>query len=473
MSDRLLDGRKGWTIFGTTVAIWLVHTVGFLALLGVFVAWGREPGSLNASAASQDLLIVLGLVAWYATGVVVWAWLSRGTGQPWTKGLAAALPFVGLIWALMIIAPIVRGAAPWQAVSGAWIRGSILVVIVTMSLTPIAMTVATVQQNQLEAAQQLEQERLAAPCDYERTPSTGTSLVVVGTHVLGSDDLAQGVARERKRFTEAALVNDPQIPRRVANDVLVDFLIQESDFVPVSNREVEKSPGSCMSLTREAFAASEGVDGLLKVAQEVRVVVDPSLGYWDKSKASVVRVDPRILDVDPDVSDPLQDKSANHEKDNSPKPDGGDGVPAADSEADDAGEDRVDVFYATRVDYGPGSLPDGEFEGLTWSADLCLTSEALLQDQYLNKVSLFFKEDGKRTKVDNAEATATKGGRCDEGGVNLIVSAEEPTPDDDLVDKGWTPCRDYVLRIPETPTFAATDVDMCVSVNAVTAGGGD
>ncbi len=67
MSDRLFDGRKGWTIFGTTVAIWLVHTVGFLALLGVFVAWGREPGNLNASAASPDLLIVLGLVAWYLT----------------------------------------------------------------------------------------------------------------------------------------------------------------------------------------------------------------------------------------------------------------------------------------------------------------------------------------------------------------------------------------------------------------------
>ncbi len=472
MSDRLFDGRKGWTIFGTTVAIWLVHTVGFLALLGVFVAWGREPGNLNASAASPDLLIVLGLVAWYLTGVVVWAWLCRSTSQPWTKGLAASLPVVGLIWALMIVAPIVRGAAPWQAVSRAWISGSVIVVIVSLSLTPIAMTVATVQKNQLEAAQQLEQERLAAPCDYESTPSTGAPLIVVGTHVLGSDELAQGVARERKRFTEAALVNDPQIPRRVANDVLVDFLIQESDFVPVSNREVEKSPKSCVSLTREAFAASEGVDGLLTVAQEVRVVVDPSLGYWDKSKASVVRVDPRALSVDPDTRDPLQAESSNREEE-SPRPDSEDDVPAVDGEADEGGEDRVDVFYATRVDYGPESLPDGEFEGLAWSADLCLTSEALLQEQYLNKVSLFLKEDGKRTKVDNSEIAATKGGRCDDAGVNLIVSAEEPAPDNDLVDKGWTPCRDYVLRIPETPTFAATDVDICVSVNAVTAGGGD
>lgn len=103
---------------------------------------------------------------------------------------------------------------------------------------------------------------------------------------------------------------------------------------------------------------------------------------------------------------------------------------------------------------------------MTWQADICAGAGELLQDRFLDRVQLFERSEGRWARVPDTEVSAQRGGRCSGGQVNLLVDGVEPEPPANWTDKGWRTCREYQVRIPETPTFQSATVDMCISTRA-------
>ena len=138
-------------------------------------------------------------------------------------------------------------------------------------------------------------------------------------------------------------------------------------------------------------------------------------------------------------------------------------APSTESSASVAPEPR----YAVKVNYESDTIPDTTYDdSLTWKVDVCAADSAYLSQSYLDKVALYKKTNGTWVK-QKVSPEAEKGGRCDGNKINLTIPVTEPTPDASAVGEGWSPCSNYRVRLPETKNFAKTDLEMCVTTNAV------
>jgi hypothetical protein len=178
-------------------------------------------------------------------------------------------------------------------------------------------------------------------------------------------------------------------------------------------------------------------DELRRVATKRGVVVQPSIGYWNLE----------TLTVDPEEPQVQESASKAQENEDVAQP--------------------ISRIFSTRIQYEIDSIPNQEFDGsLKWQADICAGASELLQDRFLDRVQLFERREGRWVRVADTNVSAKRGGRCSAGQINLLVDGQESEPPTNWTDKGWRTCRDYQVRIPETPTFQSATVDMCISTRA-------
>jgi len=132
------------------------------------------------------------------------------------------------------------------------------------------------------------------------------------------------------------------------------------------------------------------------------------------------------------------------------------------AQATSPSEDPEPVLsYRTRVEYANKDIPEGEFDVLAWTFDVCATDQDLLEDSVIEQVILSKRDGDSWNRLPN-EASASPGGRCEDDEVNLIVKGEEEAPSEDAVNEGFGACQRYRVAIPETKDFAASTVNFCV-----------
>lgn len=152
---------------------------------------------------------------------------------------------------------------------------------------------------------------------------------------------------------------------------------------------------------------------------------------------------------------------------------GGADEESPDAEASSGGSDDADatgapaetvgpIKHTTRINYSNDSIPDKVFtDTLDWTFDVCLSDASLTSKANSSKIALYRMVDGK-WKKQGATATASKGGRCGNGKVNVTIDRASPIPDPSRAGKGWSSCQKFRTVIPETPNFAKTNIDFCV-----------
>lgn len=442
MRSAVFDARRGWSVLGLAVLVPLAITG--LVLAGVYVAssWGREPVSSPESTLSTTATVVLVLLIRYVVLAAWWGWFSLATGRPWTRGLAAALPVVGLYWSLLLVAPLVRGEVRMSPVRRGWVRLAALVVVLAFVSLPLAMTVTT-------SSDQREEIRLAQPCELERDLSQGTAVLTVGDRTVGADALAGLVADRAAAESAAGAANSPLLPVVVANATLPELLLAQRAYDRPTVGEIEAAAGdgadentlraTCLYGAQNRLISERGVEGVAAALAALPVTVDPALGYWDPQTSTVTR------------TPPLEQRA----------------------EEPTASEAEAATALRTRVNYDSESLKDTESDGLAWTADLCLTSPSLLQASYRDRIRLFTRANGAWVAVPGTKVVSKRGGRCGDDGINVLVTGKATDPGPAWVGKGWTTCRNHKIVIPETPQFAPTDVPMCVSVEATAKEGSD
>lgn len=442
MRSAVFDARRGWSVLGLAVLVPLVITG--LVLAGVYIAasWGREPVSTPDNTLSTGFTVVLVLLIRYVVLAAWWGWFSLATGRPWTRGLAAALPVIGLYWSLLLVAPLVRGEVRMSPVRRGWVPVAALVVVLAFLSLPLAMTITT-------TSDQREEIRLAQPCELERDLSQGAPVLTVGDRTVGEDALA-GLVADRALFESAAgTANSPLLPVTVANATLPELLLAQRAYERPTVGQVEAVAGEqadadmlrawCLDGAQRQLLSDRGVEGVAAALVALPVTVDPALGYWDPQTATVTRTPPREQRA----------------------------------EEQTATESEAATTLRTRVNYGSESLEDTETDGLAWTADLCLTSPSLLQATYRDRIRLFTRTNGAWVPVPGTKVVSERGGRCGDDGINVLVTGKATDPGPAWVGKGWTTCRNHKIVIPETPQFAPTDVPMCVSVEATAKEGSD
>ncbi len=442
MSSPVFDARRGWSILGLAFLVPLAITGLVLACVFGVTSWGREPVSTPSNTLSSAVVLVLVLVIRYVILAAWWGWFSLATGRPWTRGLPAALPVIGLYWSLLLVAPFVRGEVRMSPVRRGWVRVAALVIVLAFLSLPIAMTVAT-------TSSQREEIRLAQPCELERDLSQGAPVLTVGDRTVGKDALVGLVADRAVAESAAGTSNSPLLPVVVANSTLPELLVAQRDYPRPTVGEVEEVAGEqadadivrtlCLDGTVNRLFSDVGVDGVTSALAALPVTVDPALGYWDPQAIAVTRTPPREQRV----------------------------------EEPSATETEAATAFRTRVNYQSESVEDTETDGLAWTADLCLSSPSLLQGTYRNRIRLDTRANGAWTPVPGAKVVSKRGGRCGDDGINVLVTAKALDPGPAWVGKGWTTCRNYRVVIPETPQFAPTNVPMCVAVDASAKEGSD
>jgi hypothetical protein len=116
----------------------------------------------------------------------------------------------------------------------------------------------------------------------------------------------------------------------------------------------------------------------------------------------------------------------------------------------------------TRVVYRSTDIPSHVYtDSLDWVADVCVSDAEVATPKKTAAVGLFKYTGGKWVK-QSVTASAAKGGRCGAKAVNVTVPQTAEAPEASRVGQGWGPCTKYRLVIPETSSFAATNIYFCV-----------
>lgn len=451
MQAPIFDARRGWSTLG--LAFLAPLAVTGLVIMGLYIGniWGSEPASEPSSTLSVAVMIALFVGIRYIAMAAWWGWLSLATGRPWTRGLAPALPIIGIYWSLILVAPVVRGETPFRRVSRTWARLTAVIVVLAFVTLPVAMTLAT-------TLDQREVIRLAGPCTFETDLSLGAPVASVGSYVLGNESLNELVSLKAAQTSGAGAAHSPLLPLAVATETVQQFLLIDGRIPTPSVGQIENEVDAglqgqlvdssiresvirdaCLYETQAAFLSdgTDGTDGKFAgLAKGRKITIAPTLGFWDPSAAQVVRTEP--------TKKPQLDSAVEASK--------------------------PETAFRTQVDYADAPLKDGVFTGLEWTADVCVSSSSLLESQYRNAVRLYKRTSAQWVQVPGTKVVSKQGGRCGKTGTNITVTSKADDPGFPWVDMGWTTCRGYKLTIPETPKYAATDVPMCVSVEASSTG---
>jgi len=487
----ILSLREGSTTIALAVLIPLAIQGLLLSLLWTVAQLGSSApefvGSVNdgrafglGSTLSPLIAVLVILAIRYVIFAVYWVIMTRKSGDSIGRAFLAALPLAGLWWSLGISSRIARGIG-----SSASFKPSVLIPMgviagVAVLALPLSMGAAT-------AADKDEAERLASPCiNLFPAVDVDDPVISVGDRKLSQQNLdafveeviqQQRGAAARKRETWPVDVADVQVWMALTNAMALS--VPEKATVADMERQISEwadSPGDDLSVQLASFGIPPSQDlryacavqqssilastystdssesGLSEyerrmqlVAERVGVEIDPSIGYWNPSTLSVQSEPP----IEPilETADVLEDEIVD--------------------------EDPAPRRFATRVEYDIASIPTQVFDDtLTWQADICLTASELLQDRFKQRIQLFERVAGRWVPVRSAVRETSRGGRCSGGQVNLLIGTTEAVPPANWTDKGWRTCRDYQVRIPETPTFRSTSVDLCVATQAESLGEG-
>ena len=122
--------------------------------------------------------------------------------------------------------------------------------------------------------------------------------------------------------------------------------------------------------------------------------------------------------------------------------------------------------YTTKINYAARSIPDKSFEQtLDWSFDVCSGDTSLAEKDVLEKV-VVSRKSGSTWSEETLQPRVESPGRCAADEVNLLIDGTEVEPAAASVGKGWLPCVNYRVTLPESAKFAKTNVDFCVQVKA-------
>lgn len=476
-----LSLREGSSIAALAFLAPLAMQGLLLSILWVFAQWGSSSGQVvegvifeAGSTLAIGAAVVIILAIRYLVLSGYWLLITERYGQSRRQAFLAALPVAGLWWSVKISSRIVRNTQPPRGLAPEFTVATVGFTVLAMLLLPLSMEVAT-------ASEKNDVRRLAAPCTDE-FPAVTVEGPVVG---LGDRGLSVGEFNDRlnevieNQLGAVARTSDSW-PSTVANLEMRMLLWQataEENRLTASVGEMqqqiqdwEEELGGADELkqafaeggllpdqlnryactTQLALAISEEFpftdtengstafdDELRRVATKRGVVVQPSIGYWN---LETLTVDPEEPQVEESVSKAKEEE----------------GVAQPTSRT-----------FSTRIQYEIDSIPNQEFDGsLNWQADICAGASELLQDRFLDRVQLFERREGRWVRVADTDVSAKRGGRCSAGQVNLLVDGQESEPPTNWTDKGWRTCRDYQVRIPETPTFQSATVDMCISTRA-------
>jgi len=475
----------------TTLALAIL---GPLAIQGILISilwnlaqWGSAPDRViegvifeAGSTLAIGAAIIIVLIIRYIVLAGYWLLVVERVGQPRKHAILAALPLVGIWWSVRISSRIARQQRQPVKVAPQF---TVLIVgfsVLSLFLLPMSMEVAT-------ASEESEIRRLAGPC-IDQFPQTTVENPVIAVGEIGlTDKEFQGRVVEvaTNQLGAVARVSE-EWPAEVADVEIRMWLWQlaatknrltasvddmeqqirdwEDEFGgPEALRQTTLEAGippsqfkryACTNqlalalseeypLTETEDGSTEFSDELRNVAEREGVTVDSSIGFWNEE----------TLSVDPEAPQIAAPKTPTAEDQQSP-------------------DDQITRTFSTRIEYGIDSIPNQEFQDtLEWQADICAGAGELLQSRFRNRVELFQRSEGRWNRIRDAEVTAQRGGRCSGGQVNLLIEWSEPEPPMNWTDKGWRTCRDYQVRIPETPTFQSATVDMCISARADTSEG--
>lgn len=457
---------------------------GFLiAALWILAQYGSSgPDSIGSisflagSTISQSLVIIMILALRYLTLSAYWLLITERYEQKRPQAFLAALPVVGIWWSIKISSHVVRNSKVAMPIRLETKRIIAIVLGLSLLAFPASMQVAT-------AADKSEFRRLAQPCLDEFTPTeTDNPVLSLGERGLSQEDFDQRVDEVKNQQRGAAARLRADWPLAVANqqvrmarqaqsatdlklvatigetenqiaqwkdtygsdtalrDALSEIAVPESEFFEFT----------CTSLLDDQIRLkypdvtdAEGVNPYLVFAQKTvkkaGILVDPSIGFWNQDLLSI-------------TADPVAGQVEEQEQ--------------LDETSEQAQQSTR--TFSTRVEYETASIPNMEFpDSLEWKADICSGATQLEQSRYLSRVQLFERKEGRWVLVRSARASAERGGRCPGGSVNILIGTKEVEPSLNWTDKGWTTCRAYQVRFPETPSFQGTSVDLCVSAKAI------
>lgn len=474
--EPLMTLREGATVFALAILIPFAIQGLLVATLGALTAWGSRTSLDEGSTISTLLVVLLLVVTRFILFACYWCWIAVSFGQPLRRGVLAAIPVAGIIWALRMSSNIARGRYIYRGLSTSTRVTATCVGLAALLIIPLSMQAASAQYLG-------ELNRLNSPCEIvPKSPEVQNPVLTVGNYRVGQGDLDEWVTQVTALQRNAVDRKSTGWPIGVLNTqlfmALVDFSANSPRFqATIGDAEAlldewminQQSPrgldqelaelGVAPSQAR-AYACALATYRLLEAsysdqrpqsgelsqfenelnatAARVGVEVDPAFGYWDPAVVGIVAEEP--------VAEPGQ------------------------TAEEPAGADAP-VQFSVETTYSIASIPRGEFsDTLAWQANICVGTPDLLQNEYLDRVGLFRREAGRWVKVADAEATSQRGGRCASDQINLLIGATEPPPPVVWRDKGWRTCTPYQVRIPETPGFSPAEVDVCVATQAETVG---
>lgn len=480
----VLSLRNGATVVALAVLIPLALQGVLVAALWNLAQWGSQPERLvedvtfaAGSTLGIGVAILVILIIRYAVLAGYWLLVLERFESRRRTAFLAALPIAGLWWSLQVSTDIARRHGRPRRLTPEFTTLTVGFTALGLFLLPLSMQVAT-------ASEESEVRRLAAPCS-NLFPQVIVEDPVISIGSQGLDEATfQALVDEVVAGQEGAVAQtSDEWPLRVAREQTWMLLWEEiarSMRITASVEQMEEqiavweetyggragldqqllnlgiAPSqlerfACSNELDEAFeevyprvetedGTTEYFNAFREAADRVNVDIDPSIGYWD----------PSLLTVEADPPSPSEEAA-----------------PDESGETQEVVAEAAARNYATRVEYDIESIPTQEFDGsLSWEADICAGATELLQDRFLDRVTLYERISGRWVRVTDAQARAERGGRCNPGQVNLFIGATEEVPPPNWTDKGWRTCRDYQVRIPETPTFQAATVDMCVSTRA-------
>lgn len=463
----LVDMREAASILALAVLFPMALTGVMVVMSWSFTTLFTGEPWPNGDYLDAGLASLLLVVTRFVILATWWVALARKHGKAWWFGVLAALPLVGIVWALWLSAIAVRSQRPPIRLTFAATALLACVAVVSTWLLPASMAVATTNAER-------EQERLAAPClPLGEARTVDDAVVDVGGIQISRGELENLTTEVTEQQQGPVAQRDTRWPSRVLDNVVRLMLLEKvarAEGASATNGEAEaalasfKEPGQTSdeflaAVAKNGFPASTllrygctsalNADLLEKVERREGETSEEALsrtmqaaatsvtglleeyGYWDANAVAITGNKP----------------------------------------AEAAIATSPERAFDTKVAYSGGAIPDQEFkDSLDWNADLCVGTKDLLNKSALDRVGLYERRGDGWARVTGAKASAEVGGRCSGGQVNVKIGTTAPEPTENWNDKGWTTCRRYQVRLPETPAFRATSVDLCVSTQATTTG---
>lgn len=465
-----VDLREGASILGLAILMPLAVEGSVVAgtwALTTMLTGEPYPSGLNLT--DGTTLALMGLML-FLVRFVWWSYLALRHERQWWVGLLAAIPLVGIVWAISLSATAVRSRAQARELSTV-ARGSlILTLVVALLLLPFGVASATAEANE-------EQARLAAPClaDAPTVFPGSDPVVTVGMKPIDRMELNDRVEQVRTRQDGPVAKRDPRLPVRVLEASIsleVWDALARSKALTTSLGDADRA--------FEAEAASAGgrtalLDSLAQsgYAESSAPQIACFFAYWDELTAGIT---PSAGETDEQARDRVFIETAAKNVTSLSEEFGFWDPKAASIVASKplkaAVNPEVKRTYAAKVTYDNANIPTQEFKDtLAWNTDICVSGTTLRDKQYLDKVGLFERVGEGWVAVRDTKPETKAGGRCPSGSTNLIIASSAPEPQLNWTDKGWTTCRPYQVRLPEMPAFRATSIDFCVSAQANTEGG--